>query len=283
MSLMAQKKVNDYKYVIVANQFDFVKGADRFQLNSLTKFLFNKQGFTALLADEDFPEELFNNRCLALYADVKKVKGGFLVTKLQIELRDCKEELIFSSKIGISKEKEYAKVYNLAIRDAATSLESLSYKYQPVEGQYNSSTSKTNDTELDKTTEIANEEIERLQNEIKVLKEEKVVKTTIVVTPVVVPKVTKKAENNVVEKVEKTEASETKKETIQTLYAQPIDNGYQLVDSTPKVIMILIETGKTNTFIVKGENSIVYKEDGFWYVSKNDGNKVTTEKLNIKF
>ena len=72
-------------------------------------------------------------------------------------------------------------------------------------------------------------------------------------------------------------------EASKMLFAQPIENGFQVVDQTPKVVMILLETPKQNTFIVKGQNAIVYKEDGFWYLSKNDGKTKSNETLNIKF
>ena len=49
----AQKSINNYKYVIVPSKFDFVKGKDKYQTSSLTKFLFNKYGFTAFLDDEE--------------------------------------------------------------------------------------------------------------------------------------------------------------------------------------------------------------------------------------
>jgi hypothetical protein len=67
------------------------------------------------------------------------------------------------------------------------------------------------------------------------------------------------------------------------LYAQPVENGFQVVDTSPKIVMILLETAKSNVFIVKGQNAIVYKEEGSWYLSKNDGTKVSIEALNIKF
>ena len=70
---------------------------------------------------------------------------------------------------------------------------------------------------------------------------------------------------------------------LKVLYAQAIQNGYQIVDSSPKVVMILLETAKEDTFIVKGETAIVYKEDGFWYISRNDGLKLETELITIKF
>jgi len=40
-SLFGQQTVNNYKYVVVANQFDFFEKADQYQTSSLTKFLFN--------------------------------------------------------------------------------------------------------------------------------------------------------------------------------------------------------------------------------------------------
>ena len=48
---------------------------------------------------KEFPEDLKNNRCLALYADVAEQKA-FMKTKLQIDLKDCNKKLIQSSKVG---------------------------------------------------------------------------------------------------------------------------------------------------------------------------------------
>ena len=67
------------------------------------------------------------------------------------------------------------------------------------------------------------------------------------------------------------------------LYAQPKPNGFQVVDMTPKVVMFLLETTKADVFMVEDENAIVYKEDGFWYLSKYNGDKVTLIQLNLKF
>ena len=44
----AQSDINNYKYVSVSDRFDFLKTSDQYQLNSLTKFLLNKSGFTVL-------------------------------------------------------------------------------------------------------------------------------------------------------------------------------------------------------------------------------------------
>lgn len=48
----AQESLNGYKYVVVPEKFDFLKSEDLYQINSLTKFLLNKEGFVAFLEGE---------------------------------------------------------------------------------------------------------------------------------------------------------------------------------------------------------------------------------------
>lgn len=258
----SQENINDYKYVIIPNQYSFVSSPDQYQLNSLTKFLFDKYGYTAFLQSEELPQDLRNNRCLALYVDVKKL-SAFLKTKLQIELKNCDGVLVSLSKEGETREKEYSKAYNLALRDAFETYQSFNYKYKP------------SDKNLAKeSTSVVNTnneaEIERLQEELKLLKEEKNI------VEVVISEEKSKKVEPIIQEVKV-------KEDNLSLYAQATNNGFQVVDNTPKVVMILLKTSKENTFIVKGENAIVYEEDGFWYISKNDGVKVSVERLDIKF
>ncbi len=127
-SIFAQKKVNSYKYVILPNKFEFVGSSDKYQTSSLTKFLFNKYGFKAFLSDEKLPKDVAENKCLALTGTVKDDSGMF-TTKSIIELRDCYNNVIFTSSVGKSKEKEYKKAYHEAIRNAFKSVAALKYKY----------------------------------------------------------------------------------------------------------------------------------------------------------
>ncbi len=127
-SVIAQKSVHDYKYVIVPKEYEFLKSEDAYQLNSLTKFLFNKYGFSAFLQGDQFPEDLAINGCMALQANVKKDSGLF-VTRLLVSLRDCNGNEIFVSEGGQSKEKEYKTAYHEALRNAFKSIERLKYKY----------------------------------------------------------------------------------------------------------------------------------------------------------
>jgi hypothetical protein len=129
-SIFAQKKINNYKYVIVPSKFDFVKKVDEYKTSSLTKFLFNKYGFTALLSSDKLPDDLAKDRCLALTATVRDESTMF-TTKNILELKDCYNKTLFSTKVGKSKNKEYKNAYHEAIRDAFKSIQSLKYEYIP--------------------------------------------------------------------------------------------------------------------------------------------------------
>ncbi|WP_299215900.1 hypothetical protein [uncultured Aquimarina sp.] len=128
INFSAQQSVNDYKYVIVPEGYMFLKENDGYQLNSLTKFLFKKYGFEAFMRGDELPDDLKKNGCKGLRADVKK-ESGLLKTKLIVDLIDCNGEIIFSSKEGTSREKDFKKSYHEALRDAFKDVEYLNYKY----------------------------------------------------------------------------------------------------------------------------------------------------------
>ena len=125
--LMAQE---DYKYVIVKSKFDFVKSIDGYSTSSLTKFLFNKHGFTAFLDNEELPSSIANNRCNALFAEIKD-NSGFLLTKSTIELRDCRGKLLLISKVGTSRVKSYKRAYYESISNAFKTIESFKIAKKP--------------------------------------------------------------------------------------------------------------------------------------------------------
>ncbi|RZS99936.1 hypothetical protein [Aquimarina brevivitae] len=128
--LSAQKKVNDYKYILVPEQYGFLNEANQYQLNALTKFLFKKYGFTAYIEGEEVPKDLQDNGCLALQADLMRDSGLFL-TKLKVVLKNCSGSVVYTSMEGTSKEKEYKRAYQEALREAFKSMEQLNYNYQP--------------------------------------------------------------------------------------------------------------------------------------------------------
>ncbi len=264
ITTFSQQSINNYKYVVVPKKYDFLNAEDKYQINSLTKFLFDKYGFTTFTQGEEFPEDLKNNNCLAMYANVEEIKA-FLRTKLRIDLKDCNGNLIQSSREGLSREKEFEKSFNLALRDAFYTFQHAEYKYEP----------KTATTTSVATTDTA-AEVERLKKELQTLKaEQKPVQVTEQVKDVVKEDI----KNDVVEEVET--AADVK--GLPVLYAQPIENGFQLVDSTPKVIYKIRKTSSPEMFIVETINGMLAKKTNGWLLEYYDNGVLKTEMLNIKF
>jgi hypothetical protein len=124
----SQNSINNYKYVLVPEKFDFLREDNQYGLNTIAKLMLADKGFVAFLGNEQLPPELAVNKCNALKAEVVQKKGLF-VTNLTLLLKDCQGNVIFKSKEGKSREKEYHVAYNEALRDAFTSLKDVAYKY----------------------------------------------------------------------------------------------------------------------------------------------------------
>jgi hypothetical protein len=127
-TVLAQSDINNYKYVLVPEKYDFLREADQYGLNTVTKMLLEQKGFVAFLAGEQLPAELAANKCNALMAEVVQKKSLF-VTNLTLTLKDCQGNVVFKSKEGKSREKDFHPAFNLALRDAFTSLDDVPYKY----------------------------------------------------------------------------------------------------------------------------------------------------------
>ena len=283
----AQTNLNNYKYVIVPNKYDFLKEKDQYRLNSLTQFLFNKYGFQALIEGEKYPEDLMKNRCLALKSDLVKDSGMFK-TKLVVELKDCNDQVVYTSEIGESREKEYDKAYNEAVRNAFQSIEALNYKYKP---SATITTAASQEVEVVPNNNQVAKEIQQLKEEIESLKKEKEV-----VVEKAEPKVT------MVSKVEekqdpvvkastkevpviavKTVTTTEKVEVSGVLYAQAIENGFQLVDSSPKVVYRIKKTSIADVFMVENKSATLYKKGDNWILEYYEDNVLKQDILNIKF
>ncbi len=70
-----------------------------------------------------------------------------------------------------------------------------------------------------------------------------------------------------------------------TLYAQPIPNGYQLIDTSPKKVVTLLKTSTEDYFIAQAgaTNGIVFKKNGDWFFEYYKDDKLVSQKLAIKF
>ena len=199
-----------------------------------------------------------------------------MITRLQIELIDCNGKVVSISQVGETKVKEYAKAYNLALREAFQTYQYMGYKYQPKAGVIETKPLESLPVS-EANKDDAQKEIERLKKQVEVLKEEKeatqAIKEDLVSTP---------TESIAPKKVVQTELKEVKKAD-DGWYANPIDNGFQVVDANSKKIMVLLYSGAPDVYIVKGKDAIVFKNDEAWVYGINDGSSLKVNRITLKF
>lgn len=222
------QSINDYKYVIIPEKFEWLDKPNEYNMNALTQMLFEKYGWQVFYPNQKMPDELALDRCKALYGDILN-KSGLLSTTLVITLKNCEGKVVFTSMEGKSKEKSYQKAYYESLREASQSLTQLNYKYSGKD-----------------------------------------------VTPV-------KAAAAV--PVAQQAAKPVTVNNDNQLFAQPIINGYQLVDGTPKIVLKIYKTSQQDSYTAVSEtkNGVVFKKGNDWIFEYYQNDTLVSEKLNIKF
>jgi len=262
-SLMSQVSLNNYKFVTISKKFDFLKSEDQYQLNSLTDFLFMKEGFKTLFNTDSKPQELLKDQCLGLRSEVRNNSSMFN-TKLIIVLTNCNNEIVFTSKEGKSKDKDYKKAYHEALRDAFQSISELNYSYDP-----------------NVNTENQAKKVEEVIQEPELI-EEIIVKTEKV-------QITEDFIENEPEvglelmQVDKNGSEGPEDATEDLLYAQSNEQGFQLVDSTPIVVYVLLRSSREDVFILKNRNGILLKSNEKWFIEYYEEDRLIKKEVNIKF
>ena len=70
---------------------------------------------------------------------------------------------------------------------------------------------------------------------------------------------------------------------IETLYAQVKNNGFQLVNTQPKVVFQLLQTNLKEVFILKGSNGIFYKKGTRWIAEYYENNQLIQKEYLLNF
>jgi len=127
-TVYSQNNINNYKYILVPERFSIFKTDNQYGMNTMTRLLLEDKGFTVFMDNAELPQYLAGNKCNALKADLED-KKGFFVTTVILVLKDCQGNVVFRSKEGKSREKEWPTAYDEALRDAYSSLKNTPYKY----------------------------------------------------------------------------------------------------------------------------------------------------------
>jgi len=161
------------------------------------------------------------------------------VTKNYIELTDCRGSIVYSSKNGFSKIKDFERAYRQSIRTAFTSIQNL-------DSVYNSS--------MLASIQINNKD---------------------------------QVKNNRKKKDKVDVSKPTEKQNITPsypmLYAQKIENGYQLVNTKPTIIFVILKTNNEKKFFIKDKNGTLVKSGDYWIAEYYKDNNLITETYFIKF
>ena len=246
-----EKKVNNYKFIVVPDQFDFLKQKDEYKTSSLTKFLLKKNGFTVVLNSEQYPKDLRDNPCSGLKALVLDKSSMFKV-KVIIELRDCSNKILYTSDEGVSKFKEYKKGFQEAIRNAHASMIDVVYEPFLLEP-------------------IGKDKKEIVTVNPVLVKEVKEVKLEVEL-PVI---------NNIEEAAQVSLTNTIAPAT--SLYAQPKENGFQLINLKPQVVFVILNTSVKGVFVIKDKNGLLYKKGGNWIAEFYENGKLIEKKYQVKF
>lgn len=228
-SISFAQDLNQYKYVLVPAKFSFLKEKNQYNLNLLSKMYMQQFGFETYFDNDDAPNEFFENNCNKIYFDVLENNNMFS-TKLTVVLKDCKGKVLFTSKEGVNKEKEYKVSYNLALREALNSMKSIQYKYAG----------------------------DKLAEE----------KTVVQETKVEVQNQSLNSENSVSSQ----------------LFAQPITNGFQLINAEPKVIYKIFKTSVKDLYLATKGNlqGILISKNNEWFFEYYQNEKLLSEKVEVK-
>tara|TARA_R110002050_G_scaffold18755_7_gene54454 strand:- start:14148 stop:14984 length:837 start_codon:yes stop_codon:yes gene_type:complete len=260
-----QEQLNEYKYIIVPKQFDSFKQVNQYQTSTLVKYLFSEKGFNVVY-DDELSDELSSNRCLGLLAELIDGSNMF-TTKSIIVLKDCNSNEVFRTKEGVSKIKEFKAAYSEAIRDAFSTLSGFNHAY-------------TKQTTQPITISF--------KNDVKTLDSEKTIQ---VAADKPVPKMVtpnQMVPNTALSKTQEIGEKTPKVESVlgAVFYAQAIANGYQLVDSTPKIVMYMFQTSQDNIYLGQetvGNSGLIYTKNGQWFFEYYSGDQLMVKSLNIKF
>lgn len=236
--------LNAYEFVIVPLKFEFQKNENQYRINTLTKFLLENEGFKVFFEGQQ-PVEIANAPCQALKAELIDESGVF-TTRVKLALNDCYGNPVFITAEGSSKIKEYEPSYHQAIKNAFEDIKSQQYTYDP-------SAKKTSAKTVVAATPV--------------------VEQSPVSKPVMTDPVTEKIDEN-----------NQENKTLQVLYAQPVTNGFQLVDTTPAIRFRIRKTGKADTFSIIGKDGVLYRnKEGNWVAEYYENETLITEVYRVKF
>jgi hypothetical protein len=102
-ALAESQSINNYKYVVVDNQYEFQEEANQYRLNELIVFELKKYGIDAFRNNAVIPLDMNRGLCNTLYVQAEKT--GFIIINLDYKLVDCGGTVVMELPRGSSQTK----------------------------------------------------------------------------------------------------------------------------------------------------------------------------------
>lgn len=275
----AQEVLSSYKYIIVPTKFNNFKKENQYQTSTLMKFHLVNRGLPAVYSNA-LPQELSANRCMAVTA-VLIDESNMFTTKVHISFQDCNSAEVYRTGTASTKIKEFNAAYKDAVEKAFKSLDGYTYSYSPTEKESPITVNFGGDVKTLEPEPATTTKVEEAVGEMPPKPEGLAVPEKEVANEETVAQMNPEKEEVVTEVV-----SATPTDNDNSLwYAQEIPNGFQLVDSSPKVRLRIYQTQKEGVYLARGEahEGVVYEDQGSWYFDYYRDGKLVHRLLNIKF
>lgn len=302
-------QLNPYKYIVVPTHFEVFKKENQHQTSTLVKYYLTENGFPAIY-DTQQPTELRIDPCQAAYVKLRDDSGMFM-TRVVLQFVDCQGEVVFETMEGTSKEKNYVDAYKGAIAEAFQSIAGMGYSYSPVaenpdtasaagnagapsagqaagQAAVQAAGQATGQAAGQVTREESARALEAARGAIPQRRESPPSSNMPTATRPN-PEASGAAGTGTEPGASETTASDSRisaADSGELLYAQEIENGYQLVDSTPKIRMKLMKTSQADRYIVLVDGNtrgMLYQQGDSWIHEYYEEGNLRTERLRIKF
>lgn len=112
--------------VVISNKYDFQKEKNSYNINNMLKAILVSNNFQVYFDDEALPFEIAQNRCNVL-TGVLVDKSNMFVTKVNLQLKDCQNNVVFETADVKSREKDVQAGYIEAVKLLSPELK----KYKP--------------------------------------------------------------------------------------------------------------------------------------------------------
>lgn len=246
------QELNKYQYVLIPSKMAFQKVPNQYNLNVLIKLHLNKLGFKAFLDNEEIPADM-KLQCARLTVDVEE-RSTLFVTELQIRLKDCLGEVLYTSETGSSRIKDY----NGATRQAtARAFENFQEQTQYAYNGQNGDVERIREQMVGKANVATTDDMEQVHDQ----HSPKATTNDEVRTPVVLDTNTVNPANA----ESKTNDSKTTRDWW-VMNAKSTANGYELTESKGSKKVSLRQTSVKDVYIATfGEHSGTFHQvDGQW-------------------